>query len=463
MGQSVTRTDKPAARRRTYKLLGLVPILLTFALALPASASADGWVAQTSGTTSVLRGIAFSDATHGWAVGDNGTILATTNGGATWNPQSSGSYVDLHAVAFTDASHGWAVGYRQTSFGLTESYENTILATVNGGATWSTLVGWTYGGGLSAVAFTDASHGWVVGGDAQIWAATNSGATWSRQTFGELAWFSDVAFTDASHGWVVGGLYLSPTIGATTNGGATWSAQGLGAESSGTLTGLNGIAFADATHGWAVGATYDSEYNTTGNVIFATVNGGATWSPQSSGSTASLNDVAFTDATHGWAVGPDGTILATTNGGATWNPQSSGSSAWLYDVASTDANHGWAVGAGGTILATSTGGPTPTPTATVTLKLSGLRSGAMKLGRRVTAKGTVTPTRLAGSKVKLTVQKRGARWVTLKSVARTISASGAYSWKYKPARRGAYRMRATIAKTVAHTAATTKWRTFKVK
>ena len=100
----------------------------------------------------------------------------------------------------------------------------------------------------------------------------------------------------------------------------------------------------------------------------------------------------------------------------------------------------------------------------VTLKLSGLTSGAMKLGKSVTAKGTVTPSSLAGSKVTLTVQKkRGANWVTVKSVARTISASGAYSWKYKPARRGAYRMRATIAKTAARTAAATTWRPFKVK
>ena len=100
----------------------------------------------------------------------------------------------------------------------------------------------------------------------------------------------------------------------------------------------------------------------------------------------------------------------------------------------------------------------------VTLKLSGLRSGALKLGKRVTAKGRVTPTSLAGSKVKLSVQKkRGARWVTLKRVARTISLTGAYSWKYKPARRGAYRMRATIARTAAHTAAKTKWRPFRVK
>jgi hypothetical protein len=106
----------------------------------------------------------------------------------------------------------------------------------------------------------------------------------------------------------------------------------------------------------------------------------------------------------------------------------------------------------------------PAVTTKVTLKLSGLRSGAMRLGRSVTATGKVTPTSLAGSKVKLTVQKKkSTRWVTLKSVTRTISLTGAYSWKYKPARRGVYRLRATIAKTAAHRAATTTWRSFKVK
>ena len=48
-------------------------------------------------------------------------------------------------------------------------------------------------------------------------------------------------------------------------------------------------------------------------------------------------------------------------------------------------------------------------------------------------------------------------------LARTIGASGAYSWKYKPATKGGYRMRATIAKTATNTAAATKWLRFKVK
>ena len=50
-----------------------------------------------------------------------------------------------------------------------------------------------------------------------------------------------------------------------------------------------------------------------------------------------------------------------------------------------------------------------------------------------------------------------------KTAAATISATGSYSWKYKPAKKGAYRLRTTIAKSAAHKAATTQWRTFKVK
>ena len=115
-------------------------------------------------------------------------------------------------------------------------------------------------------------------------------------------------------------------------------------------------------------------------------------------------------------------------------------------------------------LAVSFATPPPPSTPTLHLKLSGLKHGALKLGKRLTAKGTVTPSSLAGGKVTLTVQRRqGSKWRKVKSVARTISASGAYGWKYKPAKKGSYRIQATIAKMATHTAAASKWRTFKVK
>ena len=88
----------------------------------------------------------------------------------------------------------------------------------------------------------------------------------------------------------------------------------------------------------------------------------------------------------------------------------------------------------------------------------------MRLGKRVTAKGKVTPISLAGSKVKLTVQKKnGTKWLRVKRVARTIRATGSYGWTYEPAKRGVYRVRAAIAATAEHLAARTTWRRFRVR
>ena len=86
----------------------------------------------------------------------------------------------------------------------------------------------------------------------------------------------------------------------------------------------------------------------------------------------------------------------------------------------------------------------------------------MTLGKGVTAKGKVTPTSLAGSQVKITVQRKsGGKWMTVKSVMRKISANGTYSWKYTPVKSGTYRMRTTIAKTSTNASAATKWHGFK--
>jgi hypothetical protein len=100
----------------------------------------------------------------------------------------------------------------------------------------------------------------------------------------------------------------------------------------------------------------------------------------------------------------------------------------------------------------------------VTLKLVGLKSGVLPLGKSLTATGKVTPLSLAGEKVTLTAQtKRNGAWVKAKTGSATIECTGAYSWKYKPAKKGAYRMRAAITKTADHTAAATRWLGFTVK
>ena len=218
MLQFGTPTRKPATRRRAYRFFDLALILLTFALALPAGAfayvSAGGaaWSTHGSASRADLYGVAFSDVAHGWAVGDGGVILATTDGGATWVKQSAGTTVSLNAVAFPDATHGWVVGS-----------SGTILATTDGGGAWSKQRSGS-AAHLQGVAFSDATHGWAVGYSGAILATTDGGGAWGTQTSGSSANLLAVTFIDATHGWAVGG----GAIFATTDGGATWTTQNQG-------------------------------------------------------------------------------------------------------------------------------------------------------------------------------------------------------------------------------------------
>ena len=100
---------------------------------------------------------------------------------------------------------------------------------------------------------------------------------------------------------------------------------------------------------------------------------------------------------------------------------------------------------------------------TITLKLSGPSGGAIKLGRRLTAKGTVSPSSLAGGTLELTLQrKRSGTWINLKHAPCVIGAGGTYSWRYTPTSRGSYRLCASVAGSATNTAAQTSWRAFKV-
>jgi photosystem II stability/assembly factor-like uncharacterized protein len=196
-----------------------------------------------------LSGAHFADARHGWAVGSNGTILATDDGGSKWPLQTSGVANNLNGVHFADATHGWAVGDN-----------GTILATDDGGRRWRAQDG----GGendLSSVHFADTTHGWAVGDNGTILATANGGGKWQLQDSGTAnGLFSGVYFADATHGWVVG---ADAMILATANGGATWQTLSTGDRNpfflsfkklvSSAVENLHGVYLADASHGWAVG------------------------------------------------------------------------------------------------------------------------------------------------------------------------------------------------------------------
>lgn len=86
------------------------------------------WVQAKVPVQALLTGVHLLDARSGWAVGHDGVILHTTDGGETWElrrwaPEEEQPLLD---VWFRDAERGFAVG----AYGL-------LLVTGDGGATWS--------------------------------------------------------------------------------------------------------------------------------------------------------------------------------------------------------------------------------------------------------------------------------------------------------------------------------------
>jgi photosystem II stability/assembly factor-like uncharacterized protein len=273
-------------------------------------------------------GVSFSDQNTGTAVGVNGTILRTTDGGTNWFPQASGITDWFNSVCFTDANTGTVV-----------SASGKILRTTDGGTTWTLQTSPAYSNFWS-VCFTDADNGTAVGSEGKIVRTTNGGTTWSLQSSGTTVWLNRVSFTDPDNGTVVGDY---GTILRTTNGGINWINQSIA-----TSDALWGVSFTDANTGTVVGA---------GGIILRTTNGGASWVSQTSGiMNFFYGGVSFTDTNNGTAVGDNGAIIRTSDGGTTWTIQTYGTTNILYGVSFTDANYGTAVGDNGMILRTTNGG-----------------------------------------------------------------------------------------------------------
>lgn len=99
----------------------------------------------------------------------------------------------------------------------------------------------------------------------------------------------------------------------------------------------------------------------------------------------------------------------------------------------------------------------------ISVTLTGVKSGVVKLNKSVTTTGKVTP--LRSGKATVTIQRKvGTKWVKAITKAVTINAtSGKYSLAYKCTKKGSYRVQVSVAAAPAASAAKSTWKTFKVK
>src|ERR1700681_4189510 len=156
---------------------------------------------------------------------------------------------------------------------------HAFLSTGDGTWVWQNPL--PQGNSMSAVSCPTSSTCFAVGGlfgYGTILATSNGGGTWTVQSPGTSQAITGVSCPNTTTCFAVGG---SGTILGTSNGGATWTAQ-----SSGSTDYLLGISCPSTTSCFAVGSSFTGT-----STILATSNEGGTWTVQSSGTTYELYGV----------------------------------------------------------------------------------------------------------------------------------------------------------------------------
>ena len=140
---------------------------------LKSSDNGHSWnvIYDTSGPW--LKSAYFLNTMKGFAVGDHGVILATVDGGNSWSSVASPILRDFYAITFTGPDTGYIAG-GSASFPC----HRTLLQTIDGGIQWTVLTD-NLGGILKDVSFLDAHTGYLVGDSATVLKTVDGGMNWT--------------------------------------------------------------------------------------------------------------------------------------------------------------------------------------------------------------------------------------------------------------------------------------------
>ncbi len=260
-----------------------------------------------------LYDIQFVNGT-GYAVGENGTVLKSTDWGKSWELLNKPTGYGL--LKFTLFSEDTL---------LVVGRQGKIIKSENGGTSWLTINEQITFNNLSSVDFYKESHGWIVGEKGTILRTEDDGQTWLKVSSGTNNHLRDVYFVDSLRGFVVGD---NGTILKSEDGGVNWrSFNNI------FSVNFNSVFFLDSLKGFIVG-----EFG----YLLKTVDGGLNWQYNGLG-TKKLNSIFFR-GNKGWIVGDDGTVFRSLDGGINWFPDPPISSTDLEKVFFIDNNTGWIAG-----------------------------------------------------------------------------------------------------------------------
>jgi len=251
-----------------------------------------------------LQSCFFTTSNTGYAVGWDGTIIKTTNGGVNWIQIYTGLYLKFYSIFFTNQYTGYVISGEEDRY-----LNNILLKTTDEGITWHQIYTFNYSH-LNLINFINNNTGFIAGyvnHYGSILKTTNSGYNWIQYqcSYGNL--LNSVYFINDSIGYAVG----YGTIYKTSNTGENWIILNQGPP----FYELNTIYFMNPNTGFIGGQ---------GGWLFKTSNGGINWSLDSSTVHQDIWDIKFKDNNTGFfASGSqyddlNGKIFRTTNSGLNW-------------------------------------------------------------------------------------------------------------------------------------------------
>ncbi|MBW8889962.1 MAG: hypothetical protein JF616_19575 [Fibrobacteres bacterium] len=310
-----------------------------------------------------LLAVDFPSPDVGYAAGEDGALLKTTDAGTNWKAMADLPAEDFTMLRFPDENHGYLAG------------NYSLLRTSDGGGNWSRVITPLYAR-PSSIQATDAQTLYLLNGADSLLRSRDGGTNWLGSPIQKGTFFEDLSFPAPDTGFALS----DSGIFKTTNGGTTWVRHKYDFASNPASV----LYFLDTRHGYAVGnsghayrtddggATWTDRGRTRINRIYSvrftspdtgflagdtssnfglvailkTVDGGRDWSPVSPpGLTTRFNSIAFTGSRTGYAVGDTGIILKTFDGGDSWSMISTAvTTEWLHDARFLDSATGIAVG-----------------------------------------------------------------------------------------------------------------------
>ena len=296
------------------------------------------WIKLQSPVNVTLRKLSFVDSLTGWATGEAGNIIHTTDGGNSWKIQNSPVQTFITDIFFIDKYLGWAITENDVF-----PFNSIILRTTNSGNDWSAENFPDSSKYLKTVFFFDSLNGFVGGSDINY--TTDGGNSWVTADIDSSIYLGfpvrNFIFLNRQQGYACGGFTdQAGVIWRTTNSGFNWLANGVSVDE------VLDIHILDSLNAITLSGDPEGRFPT---ADLKTTNAGVSWSNDTLSFSCLSFAIDFRTYNEGWSASGY-QFLTTTNRGELWIEFATPDSAVIYDLQFTDARNGYAVGQDGVIL-----------------------------------------------------------------------------------------------------------------